>query len=87
MPNYGLYVKTLLLRGGLGGAKTTTMSNIKSKFKSNLNFNAETVLDSTAQNQVNGGLLLYCEDKRVGSMTIPVWKAAINGKIGITVKM
>jgi hypothetical protein len=63
------------------------MSNIKSKFKSDLNFNAETVLDGTAQNQVNGGLLLYCEDKRVGALTIPVWKMASNGKLGITVKM
>lgn len=49
------------------------------------------ILSSDEQNQINGGLLLYCEEKRrtIGKRTYTTqqWKIAMDGSIWINVRM
>jgi bacteriocin-like protein len=52
---------------------------------------SSTILSNNELNQINGGLLLYCEEKRrtIGRRTYVTqqWKVAMDGSIWINIKM
>ncbi len=60
------------------------------KMNKNTNENFS-VLSNEEQAQVKGGLLLYCEEKRIKllgrTVTTTQWKMASDGNLGLTVQM
>ena len=66
------------------------INTIRQELHFELNGSA-TILSPKEQNQIKGGLLLYCEEKRrtIGKRTYTTqqWKIAKDGSIWINVKM
>jgi hypothetical protein len=63
------------------------MKNLKSSISTSL-----TILSDENKVQVKGGLLLYCEEKRIkllngSSFVVQNWKMKNDGQIALTVKM
>lgn len=48
-------------------------------------------LSSNEQKNINGGLLIYCEEKRIKFLgretTVQQWGMKFDGNLGVTVKM
>ena len=65
---------------------TTTINDLSNELS-----NSSESLSKVEQSKVNGGLLLYCEEKRRTvngkTYTTQQWKLANNGSLWLTIKM